>query len=40
MDWEILLHKALQHGIVPLLYQHLNAIDPEAVPEAVLGKRR
>lgn len=40
IDWEILLHKAVQHGIVPFLYQHLNATDPEAVPEAALERLR
>ena len=33
LDWEYLLRAATQHGVMPLLYSHLSAICPEAVPE-------
>ena len=32
LDWDYLLRKARPHGLLPLLYTHLNAICPEAVP--------
>jgi Uncharacterised nucleotidyltransferase len=32
MDWEYLLQTAYKHGMGPLLYWHLNATCPEAVP--------
>jgi hypothetical protein len=33
MDWEYLLRTAHAHGVAPLLYWHLDAACPEAVPE-------
>lgn len=40
IDWEYLLRVAPFHGITPLLYRHLNAVCPEAVPAATLDSLR
>ena len=40
IDWAYLLRTALPHGMMPLLYWHLNAICPEAVPQATLAQLR
>lgn len=40
MDWEYLLRTARRHGVAPLLYWHLGATYPDAVPENVLGRLR
>ncbi len=40
LDWGYLLRIAPWHGMTPLLYQHVNAIQAEAVPEAVLNDLR
>jgi Uncharacterised nucleotidyltransferase len=40
LDWRRLLQIAHEHGMVPLLYWHLNGTLPEAVPEAVLNDLR
>ena len=36
IDWDYLIRMALRHGMMPLLYWHLSAICPEAVPAPVL----
>ena len=36
IDWAYLLRVAVRHGMRPLLYWHLNATYPEAVPRTVL----
>ena len=40
IDWERLLHMAHRHGMLPLLYWHLNATCPQAVPTAALSQLR
>src|SRR5262245_60311648 len=40
LDWAYLLGVALAHGVAPLLYWHLNAICPGAVPAASLDPLR
>jgi len=35
IDWEYLLQTAHMHGIVPLLYWHLDAVHSDIVPESV-----
>jgi hypothetical protein len=40
MDWEYLLRTAQKHGVAPLLYWHLNATCPEAVPTSALDRLR
>lgn len=40
LDWDYLLRAARRHQIRPLLYRHLNATCPEAVPEARLSQLR
>lgn len=40
IDWECLLRMADEHGMEPLLYRHLDATFPEAVPVAVLEQLR
>jgi hypothetical protein len=40
LDWESLLHSARVHGVASLLYWHLNATCPQAVPPASLGSLR
>jgi hypothetical protein len=40
IDWDYLLDIALQHGVTPLLYWHLNAICPDAVPAHMLAQLR
>jgi hypothetical protein len=39
-DWKYLLRVAREHRVVPLLFSHLNATCPEAVPETVLNELR
>ncbi len=36
IDWAYVLRMASEHGVTPLLFWHLNATSPEAVPAAVL----
>lgn len=36
VDWDDLLATADANGVVPLLYRHLSAVQPQAVPPAVL----
>ena len=40
IDWEYLFRTASEHGIAPLLYRHLNAVCPEAVPKETLDQLR
>jgi hypothetical protein len=40
MDWEYLLRTARRHRVAPLLYWHLDATCPEALPESVLDRLR
>ncbi|MCB0164740.1 MAG: nucleotidyltransferase family protein [Anaerolineae bacterium] len=40
IDWAWLLAAAEGHGVLPLLYQHLNCHNPEAVPAPVLAELR
>lgn len=40
LDWEHLLALADRHGTLPLLYWNLNALCPEALPEATLARLR
>ncbi len=40
LDWDAMLHAATRHGLMPLVYQHLNRVCPAAVPSHVLGKLR
>lgn len=36
LDWPWLLHSAHRHGVMPLVYRHLCAVCPAAIPPAVL----
>jgi len=40
IDWEYLLRMAHRHKVAPLLYWHLDATCPEAVPENAFGRLR
>ena len=40
IDWTYLYRLALSHGMMPLLYWHLNATCPEAVPKATMDYLR
>src|SRR5437879_2778727 len=40
MDWAYVLRAAQGHGVLPLLYWHLNATCPDAVPQAILDQLR
>jgi putative nucleotidyltransferase-like protein len=40
LDWPFLMQTALQHGVMPLLYQHLSTMCPEAIPTAALKQLR
>jgi hypothetical protein len=40
LDWERLLKMAQRHGLVPLLYRHLNDHHPDLVPAAALNQLR
>jgi len=40
LDWDYVRGLAFRHGMLPLLYWHLNAIYPEAVPNASLDSLR
>ena len=40
IDWSYLLSTALPHGMMPLLYWHLNATCPDAVPKAAMEQLR
>ncbi len=38
IDWSYLLSLAGRHGLMPLLFHHLNSICPEAVPRPILSR--
>jgi hypothetical protein len=40
LDWSHLLRLAAAHGLMPLLYWHLNSTCPESVPPSVLEELR
>lgn len=40
LDWDELTQLAMQHGVLPLLYTHLDATDSGAVPEAAAEQLR
>jgi hypothetical protein len=40
LDWLSLMHLALRHGLLPLLYRNLCTTDPELVPHPVLCQLR
>jgi hypothetical protein len=40
IDWDELLSMASPNGLIPLLYQHLNAIAADGVPAPVLAQLR
>lgn len=40
LDWAYLLRAAQPHGLMPLLYRHLQAIAPEAVPKTIFDHLR
>jgi hypothetical protein len=40
LDWNYLLRTANFHGVMPLLYHHLEAIGSEVVPQAVMEQLR
>ena len=35
LDWSALLQTAQQHGVLPLLYHHLNQVQPEVIPTQI-----
>jgi Uncharacterised nucleotidyltransferase len=40
LDWSYLSNKARQHGLLPLLFHHLNSIGPESVPAPILNSMK
>ena len=40
LDWSYLLRTALTHGVGPLLYVNLRAMDPDTIPPAALATLR
>lgn len=38
IDWDYLLRMAGRHGLMPLLYQNLNSVCPQDVPEGIFNK--
>jgi hypothetical protein len=40
INWDFLLQTAARHKVLPLLYQNLKTLCPEAVPKPVLSKLR
>jgi hypothetical protein len=40
LDWNYLCEKARQQRLMPLLYHHLNSVDPQSVPIPVLSSMR
>ena len=38
IDWDFLLKTAARHKVLPLLYQNLKTLCPEAVPKPVLSE--
>jgi hypothetical protein len=39
-DWGYLLQAAQEHGVIPLLYRHLHAVQPNAIPAEVSKRLR
>lgn len=40
IDWKFIIQKAKSHGVMPLLYQNLSKICPQAVPKTTFDKLR
>ncbi len=40
LDWNYLRDKATQHGMMPLLYRHLNLICPQSLPAEILNSMK
>lgn len=40
LDWEYLIHIALHHRVMPLVYQKLQALQPGSVPDPILETLR
>lgn len=40
LDWKYLRDKAAEHGMMPLLYRHLNFVCAQSVPVAILNSMR
>jgi hypothetical protein len=40
INWDFLLQTAARHGVLPLLYQNIKTLCPEAVPKPVLSELR
>jgi hypothetical protein len=40
IDWDFLLEAASDHGLLPLLYNHLNATSRDLVPKPILARLR
>ncbi len=40
LDWDEVAQLAMQHGILPLLYWHLDRVDPSFVPDAAYEQLR
>jgi putative nucleotidyltransferase-like protein len=40
LDWKYLRDKATQHGMLPLLYRHLNSVCGQAVPDGILDSMK
>ena len=40
LDWSYLREKATQHGMMPLLYWHLNSVCAQAVPDGILDSMK
>jgi hypothetical protein len=40
LDWHSVSSRALQHGLLPLLYRRLDALCPEAVPDETMAQLR
>jgi hypothetical protein len=38
LDWDALFTVAARHSMLPLLYQHLDALCPDAVPKVRLAQ--
>ena len=39
-DWNYLLQAAQEHGVIPLLYRHLHAVQPNALPAEISERLR
>ena len=38
LDWETIIEQAMDHGTLALLYQNLQKVDPDAVPQVVMDQ--